>query len=233
MDTMIDTAAKLHGTMRETWPAERPIPALAGEAEVGRPTGGLAELVETIVASRTEPIKTIVEVGGELGGSTRFFLRQFPDAQVITIDPWPANYRHISKKWPQIATHAEADGLSYYRVFMSLNWEWRDRLLPLRATSGEGLPQLFAMGLKPDLIYIDGMHTFHGCYDDLTLAFHLFPGATIAGDDWEFNPGLEHHQFMGYLLPVRRAVTEFAFAHGRLEVRTAGNCYFIEAPATA
>ena len=233
MQRMVDTGAMLRGRMGETWPDERPIPELMGEPEAGRPTGGLAKLVEAIVASRPEPIRTVVEIGGELGGSTRFFLRAFPEALVITIDPWPENYRHVGKKWPKIAAHAEADRYSYYRIFMSLNWEWRDRLLPLRTTSGEGLPQLFAMGLKPDLIYVDGLHDFHGCYDDLTLAFHLFPGATIAGDDWEFDPGLEHHQFMGYLLPVRRAVTEFAFAHGRLQVHTAGNCYFIGTPAIA
>lgn len=231
MQDLIDTGAPLRGKMREIWPAERPIPELANQTEAGRPTGGLSDLLDAIVASRSRPIRTIVEIGGELGGSTRFFLRKFPDAQVVTIDPWPENYRHIGKKWPEIAVHAEADKLSYYRVFLSLNWEWRERLLPLRATSGEGLPQLFAIGLMPDIIYVDGMHTFHGCYEDLTLAYHLFPEATIAGDDWEFNPGLEHHQFMGHLFPVRKAVSEFAFAHSRLEVRTAGNCYFIEPSA--
>lgn len=219
--------------LREVWPAERPLPALADEPEAGRPVAGLRKLLDAIRTYHPEPIRTIVEIGGELGGSTRLFLREFPDARVITVDPWPAKYRHVEKKWPQIAAHAAADDHSYYRVFMSLNWEWRNRLLPMRTTSGIALPELLGMGVKPDLIYLDGLHTFHGCYDDMVLSHFLFPEAVISGDDWEFNPGLEHTQFMGHQLPVRKAATEFAFVHGRLAVHTVENSYFFAKAAAA
>jgi hypothetical protein len=211
----------------EAWPPRVPFAELDGK-EVGRPTDDIEKLIPQIKKMRQ--VHTIVEVGGELGGSTRFFLKAFPEAIVVTIDPWGERYGHVAKKWPDVAEFAKDDKYSYYRVFLSLNWSWRNRLWPMRATSGEGFPELFKAGLKPDLIYLDGLHTYHGCYDDLALSHFLFPEALICGDDWVFRPGAGAPHFLGFELPVQSAVVDFAKTHGDLQVIVEGNSYIIGQP---
>ena len=101
---------------------------------------------------------------------------------------------------------------------------------PMRTTSGKGFPELFRLGFKPDLVYLDGLHTYHGCYDDLALSHYLFPDALICGDDWVFRPGADAPHFLGIDLPVQRAVTDFAKTHGNLPIIVEGNSYFIGQP---
>ncbi len=210
------------------WPETVPFPELDGRA-VGRPTEDLEKLVPRI--RDMQIVRTIVEIGGELGGSTRFFLNTFADSRVITIDPWGEGYGHVARRWPDVAEFAKADNYAYYRVFLSLNWRWRHRLWPMRTTSGVALPQLFRLGLRPDLIYLDGLHTYHGCYDDLALSHYLFPAALVCGDDWAYRPGGDAAQFRGFELPVQRAVVDFAQTHGNLEIIVEGNSYLLGPPA--
>lgn len=221
---MSDTVAQ---HLAAAWPEAVPFAVLDGR-EVGRPVDDIEKLLPRIRQMAT--VRTILEVGGELGGSTRFFLNAFPEARVVTIDPWGEGYGHVAKKWPDIAAFAEADNYSYYRVFLSLNWRWRHRLWPLRSTSGEALPELFRLGVKPDLIYLDGLHTYHGCYDDLALSHYLFPEALVCGDDWVFRPGPNAPHFLGIELPVQRAVLDFAQTHGNLELIVEGNSYIVGRP---
>jgi hypothetical protein len=41
--------------------------------------------------------------------------------------------------------------------------------------------------LQPDLIYVDGDHSFDSVVGDLQSALDLFPQATIVGDDWNWD----------------------------------------------
>jgi hypothetical protein len=40
--------------------------------------------------------------------------------------------------------------------------------------------------LQPDLVYIDGDHSFENVVGDVQSALDLFPAATIVGDDWDW-----------------------------------------------
>lgn len=222
---------RLRTRIESAWPKQPPFPALDGEL-AGRPIGDIKKLLPRLRELVGRPVRLIVEVGGELGGSTRFFLNAFEAATVITIDPWPERYGHVARKWPKVAEFAVEDKHSYYRVFQSMNWQWRDRLLPFRTISGIGFPELFRDGIEPDVIYLDGLHTYHGCYDDLALSHFLFPNAVICGDDWAYQPGTGAAHFLGIDLPVRKAVTDFALTHGKLNIVVEGNSYIIE-PAKA
>lgn len=55
-----------------------------------------------------------------------------------------------------------------------------------RGKSAEVLPQLLEeYGQNFDFVYVDGDHTFEGCYSDLMLADKLVkPGGVIAGHDY-------------------------------------------------
>jgi hypothetical protein len=46
-----------------------------------------------------------------------------------------------------------------------------------------GMLHVYNTGVQPDLIYIDAAHDFNSVLLDISFATHLFPGATLCGDD--------------------------------------------------
>ena len=95
----------------------------------------------------------------------------------------------------------ELDGL--YHAFLATLWEDRDRVIPLRGTTGREMPPaLHSLGLRPDLIFIDTdtQATEVAIYND------LFPEATVCGDDWLWCDGKR--------FPSQRPVRESALRRG-------------------
>ena len=49
------------------------------------------------------------------------------------------------------------------------------------------------LNVKPDLVYIDGHHTFEAVYEDLTAWYPFVKGhGILAGDDWQTSEGVYH-----------------------------------------
>ncbi len=150
------------------------------------------ELMRTELAS---DVKLVVELGAWLGLSTRFIADQALQARVITIDHWQGSAEH--RRDPVCAAMLP----TLFEAFIAMNWEYRERITPLRMTTGEGLRMIAAGGLKPDVISIDADHTYDAVSADLSLSHELFPHARLIGDDYD-DPD------------VCRAVNEFAERHG-------------------
>jgi len=54
---------------------------------------------------QTGPIKTVVDLGANVGLSALYFLQQYPNAQVICVEPEASNFKMLSKNLqPEIAT---------------------------------------------------------------------------------------------------------------------------------
>lgn len=77
-----------------------------------------------------------------------------------------------------------------YETFLSECWDYRERIIPVRRKSIEGLKLVAEAGLTPDVIYIDGDHSYAAVHDDLVTALSLFPRSAILGDDWDW-PGVK------------------------------------------
>ena len=43
------------------------------------------------------PVKAILDLGGNVGYSVRFWQEQFPDAEIVVVEPDPGNYRQLRK----------------------------------------------------------------------------------------------------------------------------------------
>lgn len=176
---MTETTAAVDAVRdRFPWPDRKPdVPAVPWVMDYG----GRA-LIKHLIATR-QP-RVIVEIGAFVGGSVRQWLEVSPDVTVVAIDPWP------QKKGPDPffdghpigRLHSrqlrEPDGL--YRAFLATMWEHRDRVIPVRGRGCDMLPVLHALGLRPDLIFIDADK--RGA--EIAICDDLFPEAIICGDDW-------------------------------------------------
>jgi hypothetical protein len=139
--------------------------------------------------------RVIVELGSWTGQSTRFLASLAPRATVIAIDHWRGSPEHQDDA--ELAGHLD----DLYETFLAESWNYRDQIIPVRASSVEGLERVAEAGLPVDLVYIDADHSYESVKQDLTTALDLFPEARIAGDDFNWDS-------------VRQAVEEVARLRG-------------------
>lgn len=197
---------------------------LSIEKPQGRPANGLLEVLAKTEKEGLE-VNRIVEIGGELGGSTRLFGANFPSAQVVTVDPWPEEYsRYLPEEFVEARKLSGPFRGSLWQVFLNYCSAFADKLIPLRASSHDALPFLAEVGFRPSLVYVDGEHRHHSAYADLVLTSSLFPNAWIVGDDWNFNP--ESSYYRGVAYPVRQAANDFSIVSGR-ELHSVANTYYL------
>lgn len=159
---------------------------------------GLPEFL--LKANLRDNTRIVLELGSWLGESARFMLEHAPNAIVICVDHWLGSSEHIDSC---------SDMLPHlYNNFLAVNWDHRDRLIPIREDTAAGLELVAEYGIKPDLIYIDASHDYEDVIWDLELSSRLFPDAQVIGDDYDF-PG------------VRRAVNHHVYSR-RIGVQMAG-----------
>jgi hypothetical protein len=181
------------------WPRKKPAVKIPRD-NLGWLADGAQELLARELSAGTQ---LVVELGAWLGLSTRFLADHAPHARVVTIDHWQGNRQHQERAdWKAMLP-------KLYRTFLALSWNYRDRIIPLKMTTTEGLKTVASYGLSPELIYIDAEHSYEAVRADLELAYELFPKAVLAGDDYE-DAG------------VQEAVHRFAREH-RFEVEAVGS----------
>lgn len=157
------------------WPAERPA------VPPNEQHGWLSESTRTLLkASLSERTKLVVELGSWLGLSTRFIAGAAPQAHVIAVDHWQGSAEHQRK--PELAGLLPV----LYELFLSSCWSFRDRILPVRMTTCEGLEEIARHGLEPDLVYLDADHSYDAVKQGILQIRRLFPGAVLIGDDWNW-----------------------------------------------
>ncbi len=179
------------------WPARRPDVAPSHRGW----DGGGRDIVASLI--RRTSAKIVLEIGAFLGLSTRQWLACAPDVTVICIDPWntPKPEEWVAlKDWPEIC-HKEI-----YDLFLSSNWDFQDRIIPIRGLSPAAVRDVHACGVQPDIVYIDGEHTYNAVLTDLTECYRLFPNAFLTGDDWNWSKDLYPPR------SVREAVIDFSEA---------------------
>jgi hypothetical protein len=186
------------------WPAVRPA---VPPSRRGWDGGGRDLVTRRLVANN---VKVVLEVGSFLGLSTRLWLDAVPDAVAVCIDPWFDRYDDDSgfRHWPDVV------GKNIYHLFLSSNWEYRDRIVPVRGLSPAMLDVVADLGVKPDLIFIDGLHDYDSVTTDIETCHRLWPDAILTGDDWTH----DKHTFPPRA--VREAVEDFAARKGwRVDAR--------------
>jgi hypothetical protein len=175
---------------RYPWPAQRPdLP----EDWHGWLCPETAAMLRRHLAVGT---RIVVETGSWLGVSARHILRHAPRATLVCIDTWKGSPEHHNNPdWSQrLAT--------LYETFCRNLWEARARIIPMRTDALQGLAELHALGIVPDLVYVDDLHQYAHVLRELTLLDAQWHGVRLVGDDYN-HPD------------VRRAVQAAAAAAGR------------------
>ena len=167
-----------------TWPDNEP---MVTKSDQGWFSGN-----EFFLENLPKDVAVIVELGSWLGKSTKFFLKNYPQAIVIAVDHWKGSKEHQIRFKGILPT--------LYDKFLANCWIFKDRLIPLRASTLAGLEEIQRYAVAPNFIYVDAGHSFREVVDDITKSITLFPNAIIGGDDWLW--GKEH--------PVQKAVKHCA-----------------------
>jgi len=161
---------------RYPWPGECPDVPTAMKGD--RPEGWCSGDNRTMFERLGKNAKIIVELGSWLGLSASYLLDLCPQATVICVDHWRGSAEHHRREdWKvRLAT--------LYETFLRHHWANRDRIVPMRTGTLDGLQELRELGIQPDLIYVDASHDEESVYQDITACLHHFPEAEIIGDDW-------------------------------------------------
>ena len=133
----------------------------------------------------TPETQFVLELGSLLGLSTKHLTEYAPNATVVAIDHWRGSQEH--------QRNADlADVLDkLFEVFCVHLWDYRDRVIPMRTTTLQGMVELERLlvvsarptSVPPSIVYIDAGHETHAVYADTMLAMMLWPNAHIVGDD--------------------------------------------------
>lgn len=111
--------------------------------------GGGRHLVDALIEK--DAVRTMLEIGSFLGGSTYRWLAYSPHLQVIAVDPWnwrAGDFVASERNWfdwpkpPDNIVHQlnARDGL--YHTFLANLAEHRERLIPVRGNSPDVLEEL-------------------------------------------------------------------------------------------
>jgi predicted O-methyltransferase YrrM len=163
------------------------------------------------LARRAQNATTTVEIGSWRGRSTRALTDHCPGL-VYAIDTWAGDPRD-----PQPTTtrahyqeYAEIGSDGAYDAFCERHREAieAEKLVPIRASSADGLRSLAEIGVVADMVFIDGCHVYEAVREDIELSRKILaPGGILSGHDYlhRGHPG------------VKRAVDEAFPVFERLE----------------
>ncbi len=160
---------------RHPWPAEMPgVP----EDWHGWLSGDTAAM---LCSHLTPETRLVVECGSWLGMSARAIVQSAPRAILICCDHWKGSSEHqpgtSNRDWSRRLP-------TLFETFVRNMWPWRERIVPLRADTLEGLAEIHAAGLSPDLVYLDSEHTWDRVGRELAFCTGHWPSAVLVGDDY-------------------------------------------------
>jgi hypothetical protein len=137
---------------------------------------------ETILAPYRLLVTHVLDIGAFEGQSAMFWVKFFPDCEVVCIDNWVNAHQPPTEAGKQAAARAE------------LNFDHNVAGLLVRKIKADSTAALYALAQKHarfDLIYVDGDHLRDQVMIDSCLAWQLLiPGGIMIWDDYrDYAPG--------------------------------------------
>jgi hypothetical protein len=148
------------------WPDSRPEVEIS--PAVQPPDPSLRRALEGTVPATA---RLVVEVGGGTGRSTRFLADLAPQATIATINQWHRAGREMETETPS----------SPQDVFLAESWDYRERIIPIRAKSVDGLRRVADAGLQADVVALVSLAEDEDFAEVLTTALDLFPRSAVVG----------------------------------------------------
>ncbi len=193
---------------RFSWPDQRPA---VPENRWGWLNALTRDLLDRYLLDpdRPAPPSLVVELGSWLGESATHIVGRVPETTLICVDHWqgaPAHYTNPEwcKELPTL-----------YETFLRNLWSYRERVIPLKADTLDGLAVVADVRLTPDLVFLDATHTTEQVLAELRFCDEHWPATPLVGDDYSHEP-------------VREAAELFAVESGRKLVEN-GIAFALEA----
>lgn len=162
-------------------------------------TQGLIDLCNYIKENHKDPIKNIIEIGSYAGESSVVFAEQFPNANIICIDPWKSGYD--DKDSASHSNFSEVEAAFDKRTFDYIN------IFKFKGTIDDFKNMPFFDNV--DMVYIDGNHSYEGVSHDIKTCRRI---PIICGHD--FVPDEAVLRIHPHIEGVRKAVEELlGFPH--------------------
>jgi predicted O-methyltransferase YrrM len=138
--------------------------------------------------------RLIVEVGTWLGGSAINMAkilrdRGLTDSCVLCVDTWLGAAEHYLSPEGRATMKLVHGRPTFYVDFMAhvVEHGLEGMILPFSIASVAAADALRQIGVKPDLVYLDGDHSARGFRADLDEFFDIVrPGGIIIGDDFDW-----------------------------------------------
>jgi hypothetical protein len=160
------------------WPTAKP-------AVAANPHGWMdASNRELLGKHITKETKFIVELGTWFGMSARWMLDQaHPESVCVCVDWWEGDQfiNRSARIQPWLPT--------LYETFLSTNWNYRERMIPMREISPSGLRLIHEAcerhpGAFPEVFFVDANHAYTAVKEDIRMIRDWFPGVPMVGDDY-------------------------------------------------
>lgn len=156
------------------WPKTRPeLPGFIGD----RHRGWLSDGTKAMLLEHLTSGALIVELGSWTGLSARFILDHAPGSRIVCIDHWKGSAEHQGERHEDILPYL-------YSMFLHRCWNYRNRIIPLRMHTIDGLMAVSKFGLSPSLIYVDAAHDTESVRRDISQSIIIFPNVPLVGDDF-------------------------------------------------
>lgn len=136
------------------------------------------------------------EVGSYEGESAEIFAQEFPFATIVCIDPWKSGYDDLDDTSHHNFNEVFKNFLFRTNYLKNINYsptDYKDY-----CSFNETLPQM---------VYIDGLHSYEGVKSDIELSLKVLPkGGIISGHDYyEDDEFLKIHP---HVSGVKKAIIE-------------------------
>ncbi len=161
------------------WPSERP-------TIEPNPHGWHVHAHEWARLLRGHKAPVVLEVGAWCGRTSIHLLNMHPRLRLMALDRWAPDAPGIAPHWDRwIASGEMPAGATMVELYRANLWPWRARAVAIQGDSVEGIEYVAAAGLLPDVVYVDGDHSYAGARRDIEAALDFCPGAIICGDDFK------------------------------------------------
>jgi len=150
----------------------------------------------------------ILELGSFYGASAAQMANLAVNSTIVCCDTWLGSPEFLLSD----TYRPLIDRTKLYDQFLKNMWKYKERLIPLRDTSMNGILLLASLGIQPDFIYEDAAHDAYSVLADLESCHKCFSKARIVGDDYNFEG-------------VAQAVQQFLKTHPDLSFRCGNRWY--------
>lgn len=133
--------------------------------------------------------RLVIEIGSWLGNSAIHLANAAPNAEIVCVDTWLG----AREMWENHGDPERYQSLKLRNGYPSLYYDFlsnivragkQEQATPMPMSSGVAFEFLQRNLLtQPDLIYIDGSHSYNDVWQDVTAALRLNP-RVLCGDDF-------------------------------------------------